>query len=65
MYEYAIQQQYINSPYDYSKYVVPTNVAQSYQAYGMNYQQNGIMPMPNQIMRPTNNFTTNGTTNIT
>lgn len=35
------------------------NMGQNMQSqYGMNYQTNGMLPMPNQIMRPNNN--TNG-----
>jgi hypothetical protein len=61
MYEYVLQQQYMNS-YDYTKYMMPNNMGvmgQNMQnQYGMNYQTNGMLPMPNQIMRPNN--TTNG-----
>jgi len=55
MYEYVMQQQYINSTYDYSKYMM-SNMGQNMQVqYGMNYQTNSMLPMPNQIMRPTTN----------
>lgn len=48
----------MNTAYDYSKYMMPNNIGQNMQQYGMNYQTNGMLPMPNQIMRPNN--TTNG-----
>ena len=54
MYEYVLQQQYMNTAYDYSKYMMPNNIGQNMQQYGMNYQTNGMLPMPNQIMRPNN-----------